>query len=73
MNRMGKIAGSIALAIGMALTATTVVAASDPGVKQSPDIRFFLADPELGVAGVYGGNGAELYFEARRSLEERSR
>ncbi|MCW5568118.1 MAG: hypothetical protein KIS84_07805 [Dokdonella sp.] len=66
---MGKIAGSIALAIGMALTATTVVAASDPGVKQSPDIRFFLADPELGVAGVYGGNGAELYFEARRSLD----
>ncbi len=29
-------------------------------------VTFFLADPELGVAGVYRANGKEVYFEARR-------
>ncbi|MGV8940571.1 MAG: hypothetical protein ACOH1P_03405 [Lysobacter sp.] len=31
-------------------------------------MKFFLADPELGLAGVYTVRGVELYFEARRSV-----
>lgn len=71
MNRMGKIAGGLALAIGMAFAGTSAGAA-ELGTRAAADIRFFLADPELGVAGVYAGNGTEIYFEARRAVDATS-
>lgn len=82
MNRMSKLVLSLSLAIGMAsgVAVDTVHAAQAGGagsLHQAEDrsgtlaprqqaITFFLADPELGVAGVYRADGSEIYFEARR-------
>lgn len=72
MNRIRNIAGGISLAIGMAF-AGLALAAPDGGVGLPREgVKFFLADPELGLAGVYSADGAELYFEARRSLDAKS-
>ena len=72
MHRIRTIAGGISLAMGMAF-ASLAVAAPDTGAGSARDnVRFFLADPELGLAGVYSADGAELYFEARRSLDART-
>ncbi|QQO02239.1 hypothetical protein JGR64_08400 [Luteimonas sp. MC1572] len=69
MNRMGKMAVGIALAMGMAFTGGTMAAGVERAAKPDGNVKFFLADPELGVAGVYTVNGTELYFEARRTLD----
>jgi hypothetical protein len=74
MNHMGKIAAGIALVVGSAFASSAVGApievAKVEGAKRSNgDVKFFLADPELGVAGVYTVRGVELYFEARRSVD----
>lgn len=73
MNRIAKIAGGTSLAIGMAFM--TSAAAAVPSKQDGPaqeTVRFFLADPELGVAGVYTADGKELYFEARRTVDPKS-
>ncbi len=71
MKHIGLIVGGIAMAIGTAFAGT--VAAAPPGEPLAKgNITFFLADPELGLAGVYNANGVELYFEARRSVDERT-
>ncbi|WP_221441852.1 hypothetical protein [Luteimonas sp. MC1825] len=66
---MGKMAVGIALAMGMAFTGAAMAAGVERAAKPDGNVKFFLADPELGVAGVYTVNGTELYFEARRSLD----
>lgn len=72
MNRTGKIAAGISLAIGMAF-AGVATAAPQKGDGVSQDgVTFFLADPELGLAGVYSADGVELYFEARRPFDAKS-
>ena len=45
--------------------------AASSGIAEG-QLRVFLADPELGLAGVYTADGAQLYFEARRSLDPRT-
>lgn len=69
MNRMRRIAVCIALATGMALVAAPALAAPRGEARVQGQVEFFLADPELGVAGVYRIDGTELYFEARRALD----
>lgn len=59
----------ITLAMGMAFTAPATAGGVERAAKPDGDVKFFLADPELGLAGVYTVNGTELYFEARRSLD----
>lgn len=72
MNCMSKIALSLSLAIGMASGMFMDTAHAAPGGVASTRqeaLTFFLADPELGVAGVYRANGKEIYFEARRAKD----
>jgi hypothetical protein len=71
MNRMGRMAVGIALAVGMALAGPVVAKGAGTGSSKG-DVKLFLADPELGLAGVYNINGSELYFEARRTLDEKT-
>lgn len=81
MNHMGKIAAGIALAVGMAFAGSAAGVASAGSTAGTPakgaqrsggEVKFFLADPELGLAGVYTVNGVELYFEGRRSVDART-
>lgn len=70
MNHTSKIALGIPLAIGIASgTAVDTAEAARRGaaLPGQQNVTFFLADPELGVAGVYRTNGKEVYFEARRA------
>lgn len=70
MNRMGRIAISIALATGIALAGAPAMAEPRGDTDRGGgNIQFFLADPELGVAGVFRVDGTELYFEARRRID----
>jgi hypothetical protein len=72
MNRMSKIAMALSLAVAMASgTALDIASAAPRGaaMAQPGNITFFLADPELGVAGVYRANGQAVYFEARRAQD----
>ncbi|MEN1928415.1 hypothetical protein WCE34_03040 [Luteimonas sp. MJ204] len=77
MNRIGRIAICITLATGMALAGSAVAGnvGKAGSVNTGPsegNVKFFLADPELGLVGVYNVNGTELYFEARRALDEKT-
>ncbi|MGY0651338.1 hypothetical protein ACW7GZ_05610 [Luteimonas sp. A537] len=76
MNRIGRIAVCITLATGMALAgaagAGNVGSGGIDTASSRGNVKFFLADPELGLVGVYNVNGTELYFEARRSLDEKT-
>jgi hypothetical protein len=83
MNHMSKIALGLTLAIGMASGIAVESAQAARGgalfsqqLESAPTgalsakqqaVTFFLADPELGVAGVYRANGKAVYFEARRA------
>ncbi len=72
MSRTGKITAGISLAIGMAFAGVAAATpAGSAGVSQG-GVTFFLADPELGLAGVYDADGVALYFEARRSFDAKS-
>lgn len=75
MNRIGKISAGVALAVVMAYIAPAPAASPAPvkgGKLAKGNVQFYLADPELGLAGVYTANGTELYFEARRQLDAAS-
>lgn len=75
MNRIGKISAGVALAIAVvyAAPASSASPASAKDAKLARgSVQFFLADPELGLAGVYTANGTELYFEARRQVDAAS-
>ena len=77
MIRMGKSAVCIALATGLALAGPVAARSGGTGGTAGIDVNavaegnvtFFVADPELGLAGVYSANGTDLYFEARRALD----
>ncbi|QOD91280.1 hypothetical protein H2514_00910 [Lysobacter sp. CW239] len=70
MKYKGMFVGGIAMAIAMAFAGNAAAAPSDGAQLSNGKIKFFLADPELGLAGVYNANGVDLYFEARRSVDE---
>ena len=69
MNRIGSMAAGIALALGMAFAGPAMAGEAGSAGASEGNVKFFLADPELGLAGVYSVNGTELYFEARRALD----
>lgn len=72
MNSKCITTGTIGLAIALALTGPTEARPVDDAGRSSTGVTFFLADPELGVAGVYRRGESELYFEARRSIDAAS-
>lgn len=72
MNRIASLGGCMSLAIAMALGGTAAAAPIVAAGISSGSVHFYLADPELGLAGVYTWNGTELYFEARRTFDAKS-
>lgn len=59
---------TIALTAAVALTLSTTLQAKESQRATPPgSVEFFLADPELGLAGAYSLGGETIYFEARRS------
>lgn len=72
MNRIARFGGCMSLAIAMALGGTAAAGPVVAAGVSSGSVHFYLADPELGLAGVYTGNGTELYFEARRTFDAKS-
>lgn len=70
MKYKGMFVGGIAMAVAMAFAGNAAAAPSEGAQLSNGNIKFFLADPELGLAGVYNANGVDLYFEARRSVDE---
>lgn len=72
-----KLAGSMSLAIGLALASSAIAAprlgGSDGATSHAQSIKLYLADPELGLAGrIAGADGEVLYFQSKQLLDAKT-